>query len=33
MLEAVRSKTERKEVIRNEKKRGINRFFANHNLS
>ena len=33
MLDAVRLKTERKEVIRNEKERGISRFFSSYNLS
>jgi len=33
MLEAVRLKTERKEVIKNEKERGFNHFFVNYNLT
>jgi hypothetical protein len=33
MLEVVRLKIERKEVITNEKERDFNHFFANYNLS
>ena len=33
MLEVVRLKIERKEVITNEKERGFNHFFVNYNLT